>query len=297
MPPRTSLAMHLLAILVVAVWGTTFVSTKVLLDAGLQPGDIFFIRFLIAYLCILPFSWGRLWAHNLRHELLLVLAGITGGSLYFLTENIALTHSYCSNVSLIVCSTPVITAVLLGCCYQGERINRRQLLCSMAALGGMALVVFNGSFVLHLSPVGDLLALAAAVVWALYSMVIRVLNNRYPMLFVTRKIFFYGLLTILPLYAFVPLQTDVELLCSPRVVGNLLFLGIVASCMCYLAWNVVMVRIGVVRSSNYLYLNPVVTLVASHLVLDERITPLAVAGTVLALLGIAGVEYFKRAAP
>ena len=46
-------AYHLLAIATIAIWGVTFVNTKVLLHAGLDPLEIFVLRFAIAYLCLL----------------------------------------------------------------------------------------------------------------------------------------------------------------------------------------------------------------------------------------------------
>lgn len=285
---------HMLALLIVAVWGTTFVSTKVLIREGLSPAGIFFVRFAVAYLCILPFSCRRLWADSLRDEALLLAAGITGGSLYFLTENMALQYSYCSNVSLLVCSTPMLTTLLLGLFYREERVNLRQFLFSLTALAGMALVVLNGHFVLKLSPQGDLLALAAALTWALYSLCLRMLGRRYPMLFVTRKIFFYGVLTILPVFFFQPLPVSLEVCMRPAVWGNLLFLAVVASFLCYFGWNIVMSRLGVVRSTNYIYLNPAVTLVTSHLILDERITPLALIGAVMIVGGICLAERSRK---
>lgn len=287
-------AIHGLAFLIVVIWGTTFVSTKVLINAGLAPSDIFFVRFLIAYICILPFSCQRLWAGSIRDECLLLAAGVTGGSLYFLTENVALQYSYCSNVSLIVCSTPMLTTLLLGLCYREERVNAKQFFSSLAALAGMALVVLNGHFVLKLSPRGDLLALAAAMTWAFYSLCMRMLGGRYPMIFVTRKVFFYGLLTIFPVFPFHPLQTSVAVYMQPAVWGNLLFLGVVASFLCYFGWNVVLQRLGVVRSTNYIYLNPAVTLVTSYLILGERVTFLALTGAVMIIGGIYLVERFRN---
>lgn len=284
---------HLLAFLIVAVWGTTFVSTKTLIINGLRPVDIFFVRFLLAYLCILPFAGRTLWARSLRDELQLVLLGVTGGSLYFMTENIALEYSYCSNVALIVCATPLLTTFLLGCFYKEERLNAVQLACSLLALAGMVLVVLNGHFVLNLSPVGDLLALCASVTWALYSLGIRRVRGKYPLLFVTRKVFAYGLLTILPAFLFFPPQTDWLLYAAPLVWPNLLYLGIVASFLCYFGWNVVMERVGVVRSTNYLYFNPLVTLITSHLVLGEQITPLALLGAALIMGGVYWVERLR----
>ena len=76
---------HLAALFSVAVWGATFVSTKVLIANSLTPAEIFLLRFAMAYICIWPLSGRRLWASGWRDELTLSVAGITGGSLYFLS--------------------------------------------------------------------------------------------------------------------------------------------------------------------------------------------------------------------
>ena len=277
---------HLAALFTVAVWGATFVSTKVLIANSLTPAEIFVLRFALAYVCILPFARGRLLAANLRDELLLAAAGLSGGSLYFLTENIALEYAPASNVSLIVCTAPVWTAVAMSLAYRGERMSRRQIAGSALAFAGMVLVVLNGHFVLQLSPRGDMLALAAALLWMVYSLVIKRIGDRYPAVFITRKVFFYGLLTILPVFAFHPFAVEREVLARPAVWGNLLFLGVVASMLCYLLWNAVMHRLGTVRTTNYIYINPLVTIVTAALCIGERITPAALAGAALILYGM-----------
>lgn len=211
---------HLAALFTVTVWGATFVSTKVLIANSLTPAEIFLLRFAMAYVCILPFARGRMWAANLRDELLLAAAGLSGGSLYFLTENMALEYAPASNVSLIVCTAPVWTAVVMSLFYRGERMSRRQIAGSALAFAGMVLVVLNGHFVLRLSPRGDMLALSAAMLWMVYSLVIKRLGGRYPAIFITRKVFFYGLVTILPVFAFRPFGADWEVLSRPVVWGG-----------------------------------------------------------------------------
>lgn len=286
MPKYTEYRYHLAALFTVVVWGATFVSTKVLIANSLTPAEIFLVRFALAYVCILPFARGRLRAANLRDEGLLAAAGVSGGSLYFLTENIALEYAPASNVSLIVCTAPVWTALVLSLVYRSERMTRRQIAGSVLAFAGMALVVLNGRFVLHLSPRGDLLALAAALLWMIYSLAIKRIGGRYPALFITRKVFFYGLVTILPVFAFRPFAVEWEVLAHPAVWGNLLFLGVVASGLCYVLWNAAMHRLGAVRTTNYIYINPLVTIVVAALTIGERITPAALAGAALILYGM-----------
>ncbi len=286
MLPQSTYRYHLAALFSVAVWGATFVSTKVLIAHGLTPAEIFLMRFAMAYLCLLPLARGRRFADSLRDEALLLAAGICGGSFYFLAENMALEFAPASNVSLIVCTAPVWTALVLSLLDRGERMSRRQITGSAIAFTGMVLVVLNGRFVLHLSPRGDLLALGAAWLWVFYSMAVKRLSDRYPALFITRKVFFYGLLTILPVFAFRPFAASWQTLAQPAVWGNLLFLGLVASMLCYLLWNAAMHRLGTVRTTNYIYLNPLVTILTAALCIGERITPVALAGAALILYGM-----------
>ena len=277
---------HLAALFTVSVWGATFVSTKALIAAGLTPAEIFLMRFALGYLCILPLAPRRLRAENRRDEAVFAAAGVCGGSLYFLLENVALEYAPASNVSLLVCTAPVWTALAAGRADRGERMTRRQAAGAALAAAGMALVVLNGRFVLHISPTGDLLALAAALSWMGYSLVIKRLGARYPASFIARKVFFYGMATILPVFAFRPFAATGELLARPVVWANLLFLGVVASGFCYALWNAVMRRLGAVRATNYIFFNPLVTMLTAALCIGERITAPALAGAAMILCGM-----------
>lgn len=284
------IAYHVLALVTAAVWGSTFVSTKILLANGLSPAQIMVIRFSIAYLLILLLSHRPLFSRKLSDELLMIGAGITGGSLYFLAENSALIYTQASNVAIIIAVTPLLTAIAAHFFSRGERFSRTLATGSVIALAGVVLVVLNGRFVLHLNPKGDMLTIAAAVLWALYSIIIVRLQRRYSSLFITRKVFFYGIVTLLPYLFIHEAALDFGLLLRPAVIGNLLFLGLIASFACYWAWNAAIARIGSVNASNYLYLNPVVALITSAIVLDERITVTALIGTALIMLGVAVCE-------
>lgn len=278
---------HVGAMLVVAVWGTTFVSSKVLLGYGLMPADIFFYRFLMAWLCMLVVSHRRLWSGNWRDELTLVGLGIMGGSLYFLTENMALVYSTSANVSILVSTTPMVTALLVSLFYRSDRMTWQQAVGSLCAFLGVVLVVLNGQLYLHLNPRGDVLALCASCTWACYSLLMRRVMSRYGAAFITRKVFGYGVLTILPWYGLVhPLETSSEVLLRLPVLGNLLFLGLVASTGGFLVWNRVMKVLGPVRVTNYVYFQSLVTMAVGAAVLDERVTWMALLGCIVLIAGM-----------
>lgn len=283
---RSRIWIWLLAVMVVAIWAETFVSSKILLNAGLAPSDIFFYRFLLAYIGTIIVSHQRLWARNLRDEAMMLLLGITGGSLYFLVENMAIRYSTANNVAILIGTTPMMTAILVAMFYPEERLKRRQIIGSLVAFVGLVLVVMNGQLVLHLNPLGDFLALTAAFLWGIYTLLLKVLSPGYDTRFLTRKCFGYGLLTILIWFMVVePLNTDIALLATPKVAGNLLWLSLIASFGCYLAWNWVLPKLGAIPSTNILYAQSTFTMVISAIVLDETITWMAVLGTMIIVIG------------
>ena len=281
---------HIVAFLTVAVWGTTFVWTKLLIINGLSPAQIFTLRFIIAYVLLTGFSLWRgrhKWlSDNWRDELTMMALGLTGGSMYFLTENESLRFTTATNTSLIVCSCPLFAMLIIALFYKSERFSRLQALGSLLALIGMAAVVLNGHFVLHLSPLGDTLAFSACICWALYTLLMKPVMGRYPAMFITRKVFFYGILTILPYYIFVPDMPSLNVLMRPEVALNLLFLGSVASMLCYLTWSWCMKGLGAVICTNWVYVNPITTIIAAWLILDEQITVYFLIGSILIIAGM-----------
>ena len=281
---------HLVAFLVVAVWGSTFVFTKLLLIAGLTAAQIFVLRFVVAYLLLLIYSLARksfrLFAASWQDELLMVGLGVTGGSLYFLTENSSMNYTTTTNTSLIVCLCPLFAALLISLFYRSQRLNGIQIVGTLMAALGVVVVVLNGHFVLHLSPLGDTLAFAACLCWAVYSLLMIPVNKRYDTVFITRKVFFYGLLSMIPYFLIWPEMPPMSVVLRPDILANLLFLGFVASMLCFLAWNWVMKKLGAIVVTNYVYFNPVVTVLFAWVILSERITVYFLIGTLLILTGL-----------
>ena len=277
---------HLTAVMVVVVWGMTFISTKVLIVHGLSPQEIFLFRFLLAYVAVCRISSHSFFARNLKDELCLAGGGVLGGSLFFFLQNMALGLTQASNVSFIICTAPLLTAVLTVLSVRTEKVSRGFIYGSIVALLGVGLLIFNGSFILRISPLGDLLTLLASLSWAFYSLVIRSLTRKYSPAFITRKIFFYGIITILPTFLFLPSLTKPAVLLDSEVWSNLLFLGVIASSACYLMWNIDLKQLGTKHASNNLYLNPLATTVGETIFLHEEVTPVAIGGIVLVLSGV-----------
>jgi len=288
---------HVAAFGMIMVWGVSFLNTRVLLDAGLTPTEIFVARFIIAYVSLLVISGFKVRFTGWRDELLFVVCGIAGGSAYFIAENTALELTLISDVAVLVSTAPLTTALMGAIFYRDERITWMSCVGMIIAFIGSVMLALKNGLVWGDSIVGDLLALLAAFVWAFYSMALKRLNRTYKTLFITRKLFFYGILSALPLLMMEDSQINWQAVRRPEVWGNLIYLGLVCSLAAYFIWGITVKRIGAVRASNYFYLSPIISMIAAAIWFGERTTAIAYVGCVLILAGVIMAEKFKRQFP
>ncbi len=283
---KKTTAGHVTALVTIVIWGTTFISTKILL-AGFTPIEILFFRFLLGLLVLIVIDPKRLKIKDKKQELTFAAAGLCGICLYYLLENIALTYTMASNVGVIISAVPFFTAVLSHVFLKTEEKLKVQFFIGFAvAMTGICLISFNGKE-LNLNPIGDILAVAAAFVWAVYSLLTRKISGYgFNIIGTTRKIFTYGILFMLPFLFVFDFKLDVQRFVKPEYALNLIYLGLGASALCFVTWNHAVKVLGAVRTSVYIYIVPVITVVTSVIVLKEEITWIAAIGIGLTLIGL-----------
>ena len=283
---KQKLTGHLFALFTTLVWGSCFVLTKVMLKA-FTPIQIIPLRMGLAYLslwALRPKTLKLPW----KDELMFILIGITGGSFYFYLQNTAAAHTSAANVSILVSMSPILT-VLLAQLFsrKGEKLGLWVYLGAVIAIAGVVLVVLNGTLTFHLSPLGDLLALAAALAWAVYSILIKKYTERYDNFLVTRRVFLWAFLTAVPLMLLTDGMPDLTpLFTVPKVLISWLFLGVMGNAVCFAIWNIAFKSLGVVVTNNYLYASPFVTVFVGWLLLDEPISVMSIVGAVLITVGV-----------
>ena len=289
------LVAHLFALFSIVVWGSCYVLTKNLLNAGFTAIQIIPIRMVLAYVALLVMrpKFVRL---KWKDELWFLLIGVTGGSLYFVLQNTALTFTYAANVSIIVCLSPIFTAILARIFSRSnEKLGVPLIIGSAVAVAGVVLVVLNGSLNFHLSPKGDLLALAAGISWAVYSLLIKRYTETMDGFLVTRRVMFYAFLTAVPLMLLFDGMPNLSpLFTQPKVLLSWLFLGIFGNAVCFAIWNIAFRELGVVVTNNYLYGSPFVTLLVGWLLLGEPISWMGLLGAVLVTVGVFLAQLGKR---
>lgn len=306
---RTDVLSWVLAAITIFIWGITFICTKTLL-ASFSPLEILFIRYLTGYL-FLWIMWPK-WLHIQKGDnILFALAGLTGVTLYQFSENIAISYTTASNVSIIIAVSPMWTALFSQLFLKTKHITPWFITGFVIAITGTALVSFNGDVSLSLNMKGDLIALLSSICWGFYSVLLSVLNRHgYNYIGTARRIFFFSLLFMLPLMAagticslngataetasaFVKTilfdwtpATNAARFRNLTNTGCLAFLGILASGFCFMAWNKACAGLGTVKATIGIYLIPVVTIVFAFFVLGEEITFMGGTGAVLTIAGL-----------
>lgn len=282
---------HFAAVFTIFIWGTTFISTKVLLE-DFMPVEILFFRFVMGFLALSLVCPHRLKTVDRRQELTFIMAGLCGVCLYYLLENIALTYTMASNVGVIISAAPFFTAVLSHVFMKSEgKLRINFFIGFVVAMAGVCLISFNGSK-LEFNPMGDILAVLAAFVWACYSILTKKISSfGYPVILTTRRTFFYGILFMIPALFFFNFKIGLERFTDLTHLLNFLYLGLGASALCFVTWNIAVKALGAVGTSIYIYMVPVITVVTSVLVLKEPVTWESVVGTVLAVAGLFLSEY------
>ncbi|MBQ0162344.1 MAG: DMT family transporter [Treponema sp.] len=294
-----------LAVITVFVWGISFICTKTLM-LSFSPLETLFFRYLVAY--------AGLWIIRPKFEkvekkdiLLYFLAGLSGIVVYQFSENIAVNFTSASNVSVIVSITPLFTAIIAQFFLKEKNINVWFIIGFVISIIGVALVSLNGSTSIKLNPKGDLIALAAAISWGFYSLCVSLINKKdYDLICSTRRIFFFALITLLPIVLFgwnVSKSGDTSGLakcfyftmdkavnssrfCDWKNIVCLCFLGLLASGLSFCTWNKACAIVGTVKVSKGLYLIPVVTIIVAAIVLHESLSVMGLCGAALTIVGL-----------
>lgn len=305
-----------LAAVSIFIWGITFVCTKYLLN-DFSSLEILFYRFIAAYigLWLIRPKFEKI---DRRDNMLFALAGLSGVVLYQLTENIAIHFTNASNVSVIVSICPLFTAIISQIFLKEKHITLWFITGFVISILGVVFVCFNGNIIgktssIKFNPKGDILALLSGICWGFYSMFISILNKRkYDSVCATRRIFFFAVLMMIPLstagwaltsHAAASSQTEqsgfiqslyfnvdwnVNVLRFSKFLNwfNILFLGVLASGVCFATWNKACEIVGTVKVSCFIYLIPIVTAVFAFFALGEKITLLGSMGTIITIVGL-----------
>lgn len=275
---------HLLALFVVVCWGLSYISTKVLYAYGMGPWAVVAMRAVLAYGLLIFIAPRNLFAGTMRAELTVAILGIVSVPLCFGLQNQALVTAQASTTAVLVAMGPIATGLLAMAALRTWKIHWMTVLGVVAAFTGTFLLYFDAVIMHEMAQKGFLLGIAAAVAYALYSLVLRALADLHPLL-VLRKATGYGVIFTLPFFLNEG-PTEAVLMTDPVVLGNFLFLALVVTAIGYSCWQLAERRIGSASARFYLFLWPLVAIIAGICILDETWSYIGIMGAGMILCGV-----------
>jgi drug/metabolite transporter (DMT)-like permease len=292
-PARSTLVPRLAAFAAVVLWGISFVATKAALRE-LSPSTLIFTRFALGVLVLLLIL-------GLRRKSLvpprdawpmLALMGFVGIFLHQMIQVHALTLTTAVRTGWLIGLTPIWSA-LLAAIFLGERFGRQKVLGLVLGAFGALLVITRGRLspdVLALpSTRGDLLVVASTFTWTIYTLLGRDTLKRLGSARATTAAMFIGWALMIPFFVSEAGWREYRSLSSTALMA-VGFLGIGCSGLGYLFWYAALERIDASQVAAFLYIEPLITLLAAVALLGESVAVTTIVGGVLVLLGVLIVQ-------
>lgn len=288
LPDSVATRGHLSLLAVVVVWAGSFSVIKALLDDGVGAIDIAILRYAIAAPGFAFILWRARGLPGLtrRDAFRVVAAGLLIVVGYHLFLNVGARHTTSGVAALVVALSPGMTLVLalaLGL----DRIRARHFIGLAVAFAGVTVVVAlgTGQSVSVESAKGPLIVLGAPLAFALYNVILKPLLGRHDLLALTAATSLIGTLGLTPLIRVSTIDVVVD--ASAADIALILYLGVLATLLGYIGWNIGLRGLGPTRAVSYTYaISPLAVLIGA-IVLDEPLTVWLALGAALVVGGIA----------
>lgn len=278
---------HIFAFIVVSIWSITYVATDMLLANGITALQILVLRFFLA-LGVLYILKPKLYLpKSFKEELGFVFIAMFGMFFYYVLENFAIGKTDGTNVSIIISFVPILTTLASAFFTKKTGITSLTILGFAIAISGVVMVVFNGTVTLDFDFFGYILAFGAALCWTVYSVLLEKYLERFDSIIITRRMLIYTLIPLTPMTFIIDgipnMKTFVE---TPVLIACISLLGIFGGSLCYHWWNKATRNLGVVITTNYLYMSPFITMVFAFFATKTPITAMGICGAILILFGV-----------
>ncbi|MEZ2904013.1 DMT family transporter [Acinetobacter terrestris] len=277
-----ALALPLLAVL---IWSMNITVTRYVADY-ISPVSISFYRWLIAFIVLTPFMWGKVWRERqlvMQHWKQLAVLGAFGMVLYQGLGYTAAHYTTATNMGIINAFIPVFT-IFVSMLMLKDIPNRFAVVGSILSFAGLLYVMAQGN-PLHLlqsgGHLGDVMMVLAVFFYAFYGVFLKKWQLQIPLMVSLYVQIIFALLYHLPFVLWLGLDAI-----DQHNVGSVLYAGIFPSLIAPLVWMLAVQMIGPNRTSIFMNLMPVCTAIIAHLWLAEAWTIYHSIGGVIILLGI-----------
>lgn len=272
-------------LITVIFWGVSYISIKIVVSE-VPPITMALIRFVITTIILITILRTVEPSSKLQKEDTpkMIMSGCLGISLYFYFENTGLTFTTASNASLIASIIPILAIIMDILIFKTKILVTHIFGVSCALVGTYLTITANGQLDFTSATFkGNSFIVCAMVSWTLYTLLNKALHNKYSGLFLIAYQTLFGTLLLFPASLFEYSQWH---MISWMAVGNILFLAVFCSALCYFFYVYALKTLDVAITTLYLNLVPIVGVVCGYLILDELILPIQIVGGLIIILGI-----------
>ncbi len=284
---RLKFTASMYAMMSISFWGVSFVSTKAVLGT-LDPYSLLVIRFgigaLFLFLLVLMQRYSLL--VSIKYIPHLMILGILGVFVHQLLQATALLTIDASSAGWLISFSPIFT-VILSILFLHEKMSIMKSIGMVLAITGVILVTTTRSgqsFQLAMN-IGFLLMILSTLNWAVYSVLLKSLKIPYPPIVVTFYMCLLGLILTTPLIIRNRGWKTLSML-NHSEWAHLLFLGVFVSGIAYWYWAKALEILEASKVSMFLYLEPIATLIAAVLLLNEKVFLISVVGGIIIIIGV-----------
>lgn len=277
---------YLLILLAIIFWGTSFVATKTVLYE-IKPVTIIILRLILAsvLLTIIALSTKRKFSINLKsHGWIFILALVAVFHLWI--QVTGLQYTTAANTGWIIGTAPIFMAILGFVIYK-EKVTLLQFAGILVALVGLLLLIGKGDMtnIGLIENKGDLLVLGSAFTWGVYSMINKKISLAYSPLMTILYLFLMMAVII------IPFNLNSEVISSVINLSFIswmwvFFLGIFCSGIAYVIWAQALRDMESAKVGAFLYFEPLVTVIAAWIYLNEEITLLMILSGLMITAGV-----------
>lgn len=268
--------------LVTIFWGLSFISIKVVISV-LNPMSLAAMQFIVASI-IMTFIHKKTVGKTVVEKsdyIAFLSTGLLGITMYYYLQNNAILYMSTSSASMIVASAPIITLIADVGVYK-LAIKAKHIISVMLSFAGVYLIVMQGGRSGD-SMKGYIMMGAAIIVWVIYLVLSKSLQERYNTLSVTYYQILIGTFFLIPflLKEGIPLSNM-----TPMIWTNVMYLGVCCSALGFYLYLLSQEKLGLTVTSMFLNLIPVVTVVSGFLILEENLSAYQLAGGSLVIMSV-----------
>ncbi len=291
-----------LALLATFLWSGNFIAARAL-NHSLPPIALSFFRWSIATLFLLPFAYKSVlkeWSWIRPHFFYLSGTALTGVTLFNTFVYIAGKFSSATNMALIGTTAAPVFVLLISRIYLKQKVSGHQVTGAVFCIAGILLLLSKGRFsnLSHFRlSAGDIWIIAAALSFAVYTLLVKskpVSISPVPFLF---SIFCLGTIYLLPAFLIERMYAP-PFTVIPSVIAVLFYLGIGASVIAFLSWNICIQKIGAPRTALFGNLIPIFSTIEAGILLHEPFNRIVLLSLLVILTGLTIANfYILKSAP